>query len=172
MSSSQQGAFGMPAVPPRLALPPDLLRPCCLRCSKNLGKDPGLTCTRPNQHQKCRRCTRLGKQCSPIPGRFNRLFAGCQRAADASLAAPDDVALGKVLRAKVRSYTRRVSAYLRNVGTKPGQSREDAMLVATQRMANSLELIGNILLHMAHLPPKPGDDEDDNDEDEEESDEE
>lgn len=173
MSSSRASAPPPPAALPRLPLPTALLRPCCLRCAKHLSRKPDLVCRRPTQHSKCSRCAQLGKKCDPvspppedttacylaqIPPRFNRLFAGCQQTAEAYNAAAADARapLAGRLRSKVKSFRRRVESYLRRVenylrrvgAAAASQRTEDAMLVATQRVADSLDEIVDVMRFM------------------------
>lgn len=46
--------------------PPTLSRPCCLRCSKNLVKEPALTCVKHNNRRVCDRCRGKNKPCKDV----------------------------------------------------------------------------------------------------------
>ena len=58
----------------RSADPPALLRrPCCLRCSKQLGQTPDLKCHTKATHTVCDRCATLRKRCQPVGSSFLNL---------------------------------------------------------------------------------------------------
>jgi hypothetical protein len=54
--------------------PTSLIRPCCLRCSKNIAKFPDLTCVKSNNRSVCDRCRSKNKKCDPVSCKFLLLF--------------------------------------------------------------------------------------------------
>ncbi|PMD21294.1 hypothetical protein NA56DRAFT_703469 [Hyaloscypha hepaticicola] len=139
-------------VAPRSANAPDvLIRPCCLRCSKNLAKDPTLQCVKQGNRSVCNRYRSLNKPCFNVPQacipRLNRLM----REVDAALALPANT---PARTAAVASVTAHQATYT---------SRVEAVVRAAR---TTLDGIVDVLRYQNNLPPISRDNPDNDDDNE------
>jgi hypothetical protein len=145
--------------------PEALIRPCCLRCSKNLAKNPNLRCVKEGTRSVCNRCRHMNKPChavsSPLPPltlaketqvpqacipRLNRLL----REVDAALALPENSperqpAIATVT-AHQATYTSRVEATVRAARIPPTfHGMGQAILTSLAGMQATLDGIVDVL---------------------------
>jgi hypothetical protein len=71
--------YPFPIAPRSAGTLPELSEPCCLRCSKWLGRDLDLVCGKTG-HKNCGRCSARHKLCDPVgPMALSRRMTNCCR---------------------------------------------------------------------------------------------
>jgi len=159
-------------VAPRSAGAPEaLIRQCCLRCSKNLARNPNIRCVKQGNRSVCDRCRSMNKPChvvsthlslaSPIlilkvpqscVPRLNRLL----RKVDAALATPANsdqrqAAIATVT-AQQAAYTSRVEATVRGARVPATiQGMGQAILTSLAQMQTSLDGIVDVLRYQVSV---------------------
>jgi hypothetical protein len=143
--------------------PETLVRPCCLRCSKNFGKTPTIKCTKLGHRRVCERCAKMNKKCFPVrcfPSpitfltiqvpqacvpRLNRLI----RLVDDALkmnAGPAKEAAVATIQSRQSAYTKIVEATVRAETIPPTiQGMGQAILTALAQAQTSLDGIVDVL---------------------------
>ncbi|KAI9829878.1 MAG: hypothetical protein M1819_005976 [Sarea resinae] len=169
------GRFAAP--PPRvnqpaaaLRKPVELNRDVCLRCAKVIGSTPDIVCTKASSAAKCTRCARLHKKCSQVPTVFRKRLNRLTKAADVVVGYADDNPAKEpsaaALRDLQRRFTRQVEVHV-NAANKHPSDNALRTAVATERLADGVESLNDILRFAFDLPSVTrageSDDEDDDD---------
>ncbi|KAI9833552.1 MAG: hypothetical protein M1826_007166 [Phylliscum demangeonii] len=122
-------------------LPAEPVAHFCLRCAKQLGKEPGLVCRRRADLKQCERCARLGGKCARVPVKYQPRLVQLQFSAAAVVrcapAGRHQAAAQAVLATHSRDFTARVEAHARRAGRK-ARPEAEAAFSAGQRETHRL----------------------------------
>jgi hypothetical protein len=163
------------SVAPRSAnAPTALIRPCCLRCSKNVAKFPDIRCVKGNNRSVCDRCRSKNKKCDPVSynsllcfiililskvpqaciPRLNRLLRAADLAWRTAANTPARQLAAASLTQRQASYTSRVEAEVRSARVPPTiQGMGQAILTSLAQIQGTLDGVVDVLRYQVSLFP-------------------